>query len=249
MPSLTLEEALQNPNIRHYELQEEYYFSVIDILAELRNTDYKTAQNFYHVLKNRMAKNKIKIPTLKQIKARGFDGKFRLTDFVKSSGLHFLSDYIRPNFQKYAYRTLIRKDDEVLNFHPQIIAFFEDHGWQVNHHTKLNSGSEIDILAAITDKTLPQGVFIIECKPRLPRQNFYKAVGQTLCYCAEYGQDAIPVIATMSCEINDYIEHCCHALGINLLSLDLLNNTTIIQNHESYNLVTEKPLLPQKTKR
>ena len=249
MTDFTMEEAMKNPSIRRYELQGEYYFNVIDILAELRHTDYKTAQNFYHVLKNRIIKNGVEIPSLKRMKAKSLDGKSYFTDFVGPSGFIFIVDYIRPNLQKENYRVSIRQDDEIRNFHPEIIAFFEKQGWQVDHHVRLAFGSQIDMLAVAANELLIQGMFIIECKPRLPRQNFYTAVGQILCYWAEFGQAVVPVIATLSSQINDYVETCCRALGIRLLAVDLLEHTTIVQNHEGYDLVTEKPLLPRKTKK
>jgi hypothetical protein len=185
---------------------------------------------------------------LRQVRAKCADGKAYLTAFAAQTGIAFLVDYLRPNLQKENYRTNVRQDDERVNFHPQIVAFFEAHDWRVDHHVKLAFGSQVDILATSKDKII-RGIFIIECKPHLSRQNFYTAVGQTLCYCAEYGEASIPVIATYSSQIHDYVEACCQSLGIRLLAVDRLENTIVVYDRTvGYDLVTEKPLLPKKTK-
>lgn len=243
-----VEQLAHKPHIRSCEIQGVNYFSLIDVLADLRETDYKTAQNFYHVLKYRMTKNEVTIPTLMQVKAKGADGKSYFTDFAAQTGIAFVVDYLKHNLRNENYRTKVRLDDELVNFHPQVIAFFEEHGWSVSHHVKLAFGSQIDILATLRDEVF-RGIFIVECKPRLPCRRFYTAAGQILCYWVEYGKGAVPVIATYSSQIDDYVEACCHSLGIRLLAVDMLKHTTILHDEAvGYDLVTEKPLLPKKKK-
>jgi hypothetical protein len=243
MTEFNLNHLSRNPRIRSCEIQGVKYFSIIDFLAELRETDYHTAQTYYHVVKYRMRKNGVVIPKLKQIKSRAVDKKLRFSDFTTQIGISTLVNYLTPNLQKEEYRLNVRQDDEVVNFHPQIIAFFESQGWQVAHHVKLAFGSQIDIVATISQGIM-KGIFIVECKPRLPRNKFYAAAGQVLCYWAEYGKASVPVIATHSSQIEDYIEICCQSLGIRLLAVDLLEDTTIYYDVTiGYDLVTEKPLL------
>jgi hypothetical protein len=238
-----------NPCIRTCEIQGITYFSVIDVLAEIRETNFKAAQNYYHVLKKRMKKNGIIVPDLKRVRAKTANNKLYFTEFTTQLGISTLIEYLRPNLHREQYRIKLRQDDERVNFHPRVITFFEAQGWRVDHHLKLPLGSQIDVLASLEDETVT-GVFIVECKPHLPRRHFYSAVGQILCYWAEYGKAAIPVIATYSSEIDDYIEACCQALGIRLIAVDLLQNTIIHHGKNGgYDLVTEKPLLPKKTKK
>jgi hypothetical protein len=195
-----------------------------------------------------MTKNEVAIPTLIQVKAKSVNGKCYITDFAAQTGIAFMVEFLKHNLQNENYRTKVRQDDERINFHPQVIAFFEEQGWGTSHHVKLALGSQIDILATLRDGVV-HGIFIIECKPQIRRRNFHAAVGQILCYWVEYGERAIPVIATYSSQIDDYVETCCHSLGIRLLAVDMLKYTTIRYDKIlGYDLVTEKPLLPKKTK-
>ncbi len=248
MREFDVEQLLLNPRIRNCEFEGNMYFGVVDVLAVLRDTDFKTAQNSYHVIKNRMRKNGLEIPTLRQLKAKALDGKSYLTDFATQSGINVLVENLKPTIQKEYFRINIRQDDEQHHFHPQIKAFFELNGWLVEHHFRLAFGSQIDIIATMKAEIV-KGIFIVECKPRLGRRNLYAAIGQVLCYRAEYGERAIPVIATYTSQINDYVEACCKSLGIRLLAIDMLEYTTIQYDEAvGFDLVTEMPLLPKKTR-
>lgn len=60
---------------------EEWYFSVVDVVAVLTENDYQTARNYWKVLKNRLIKEGNQTVTnCNRLKMIAIDGKFRLTD-------------------------------------------------------------------------------------------------------------------------------------------------------------------------
>lgn len=214
MTNLTLDNLINESRIRREWHENEWYYSVIDIFSVLLDQDYKRARNFYHVLKGRFMRNSVEMPVIKKIKTISADNKFHFTDFTTTSGIEWFVEYLAPSIRNRKSRVEYRKDDEVLNFHPEVIHFLESKNWQTQHHIRLPSGNIIDIVGCYQDT-----VYVIECKPALTTPKLYTAIGQVLCYRAEYNSQAIAVIACYASEKNTYAKSSCKAIGIELIEI------------------------------
>ena len=68
--------------------QEKWYFSVVDVVSVLTDSDYQTARKYWKVLKGRLAKEGNETVTnCYQLKMKATDGKMRLTDVADTEQL------------------------------------------------------------------------------------------------------------------------------------------------------------------
>lgn len=109
---------------------------------------------------------------------------------------------------------LNRNQDEIVNLHPALSCSLEADNWQVAHHVYLASGKIIDIVAKRDKETL-----IVECKKELYGTHLFHAVGQVMCYVAEYGHSAQPVLACLAGHADAYAYQSCQALGIQMFEV------------------------------
>lgn len=91
MNQSTAIKLFQDRNVRVVwdENQEKYYFSVVDVVAVLTDSDYQTARNYWKVLKNRLSKEGANesVTNCNQLKMKAADGKYYKTDVADTEEL------------------------------------------------------------------------------------------------------------------------------------------------------------------
>lgn len=91
MNQSTAIKLFQDRNVRVVwdEDQEKYYFSVVDVVTVLTDSDYQTARNYWKVLKNRLSKEGANesVTNCNQLKMKAADGKYYKTDVADTEEL------------------------------------------------------------------------------------------------------------------------------------------------------------------
>jgi hypothetical protein len=208
------QEPINGQEIRKEWYKGEWYYSVIDIIAELLESDHKKAKSYWSTVKGRLIKNNVPLPEIRTVKMTSLDAKVYRTDCTNLEGIKWIHQQLELNLRNRVSRIKNRKDDEVINFHPKMIEYLQQNGFQTQHHFKLKSGNIIDIVAYSERELL-----VIECKPNLTKSKLYSAIGQVLCYKNEYDCRAIPAIACYKDIVDDYLNECCNSLGIKTLTI------------------------------
>ena len=82
------------------EEQQDWYFSVVDIVSVLTDSsDYQAARNYWKVLKNRLkAEGSELVTNCNRLKLPAQDGKMRETDVLNKKTAHLAVFYFIPFF-------------------------------------------------------------------------------------------------------------------------------------------------------
>ena len=87
----TAVKLFQDRNVRAIwdDEQEKYYFSVVDVVAVLTESDYQNARNYWKVLKHRLLQEGAgeSVTNCKQLKMKAADGKYYKTDVADTEEL------------------------------------------------------------------------------------------------------------------------------------------------------------------
>ena len=103
MPEVSLK-LFENQSIRTNwdEEAEKWYFSVVDVIAALTDSDYQKARNYWKVLKNRLkSEGNETVTNCNQLKMVAPDGKMRLTDVADTEQLLRLFNQYRQKRQSH----------------------------------------------------------------------------------------------------------------------------------------------------
>ena len=91
MNQSTAIKLFQDRNIRVIwdEEQEKYYFSIVDVVAILTESDYQNARNYWKVLKHRLSQEGASesVTNCNQLKMKAADGKYYKTDVADTEEL------------------------------------------------------------------------------------------------------------------------------------------------------------------
>jgi hypothetical protein len=197
---------------------DQVYLSVIDVIAVVYSTDHRKAKSLWSTLKGRLKESDTQniLAGCQQVRLETPDGKQRLTDVISEKSLESLYwNYLYPNLRRKSGR-LASGRDEVTQFHAKVALQLTQNGFSLEHHFALPSGNIIDFVGRSNHNKI-----IVECKTSLTRTKTYSAVGQILCYCAEYEaafeEKLIPYIAIPASTAEDYFLNCCERLNIRVI--------------------------------
>ena len=210
---------IDGDRIRKVWHNDEWYYSVIDIISFLLELERKHASRYWRVLKTRLkSEGNESASNCKRLKLPASDGKMRMTDVVNENSRQDIVTLIqRKTFN--SRRRIERQEDEVINIQPLVAEKFRSDGWHITQSLQLPSGKFIDLIAIKNDETI-----IIECKPKLRGGYLFRAIGQVLCYVAEYG-NAKPVLACLNGKVSKYAYKRCQDLGIDIVEISIKATT------------------------
>ena len=101
----TIKNLFNNYEIRSIwnEEKEEYYFSVVDVVGALTNSDYHKARNYWKWLKNKLnLEGSQLVSNTNQLKMIAYDGKLRKTDVLDTQNILRLIESIpSPNAEPF----------------------------------------------------------------------------------------------------------------------------------------------------
>lgn len=75
--------------------EEEYYYSVVDVIAALTNGDYQKSRNYWKWLKGKLHNEGSKLVSItNQLKMKSKDGKYYNTDTLDTKGIFRLIESV-----------------------------------------------------------------------------------------------------------------------------------------------------------
>ncbi len=144
--------------------EEEWYFSVVDVVAVLTDNEYQQARNYWKVLKNRLlAEGNETVTNCNQLKMKALDGKMRMTDVLTTKGvLRLVQSIPSPNaepFKVWLAQVGAERLDEIADPEKAILRgadFYRKKGYSpewINQRMR-----SIEIRKKLTDEWLTAGV-------------------------------------------------------------------------------------------
>ena len=107
--------------------KEEWYFSVVDVVSVLINSDYDSARKYWKVLKGRLKKEGSELVTnCYQLRMLASDGKNRLTDVLDTKGILRLVQSIPSQSRtlNYGWQCGKRRLDEIADRKSHLVCRF-----------------------------------------------------------------------------------------------------------------------------